>query len=37
MSELQEALSCNKVAGSEEMSIHVYKYEYYSFLGYEAL
>jgi hypothetical protein len=37
MSELQEALRCKKVAGSEDMSIHLYKYEDYSFLGYETV
>jgi len=40
MSELQEAIrqsTSKKVAGSQEMSIHLYKYEDYSLLGYEAV
>jgi len=32
-----KGLRCKKVAGSEDMSIHLYKYEDYSFLGYEAV
>jgi len=37
MSELQEALRCKKVAGSEDMSIHLYRYRDYSFLVYKAV
>jgi len=40
MSELQEVLrlsTSKKVAGSEEMSIHLYKYEDYCLPGYEAV
>ena len=40
MSKLQEALrlsTSKKVAGSEDLSIHLYKYEDYSLLGYEAV